>query len=352
MTTWPVHRNGDRNARANRRLAGFGWALCTLLAFVPWLARADGDPDARLPGHVLAALSSASKSAPAGASDTDALTLTFVLRRDDEAGFQRYLADVYDPASSEFHRFLSQDQLAQRFGPSQDAYDAVLAFAGAAHFAVSQRSENRLTLSVRASRADVERALALRIDDYTIDGRNFYANDADPLLPADKQLLTSDYTGSGFDRGHMTRSADRTAGNVDNAITFYLTNVVPQMADLNQGVWAQFENALADSARAGRAVYVITGPLYSRSLPLRFVKDEGKIAIPDSTWKVALIGPRNAGHANRRADRRSRTRRLALFAREIHVGDVYFVSDAHTPFPLGRQAPHGMGDLPQRCWRT
>jgi kumamolisin len=185
MTTWPVHRNGDRNARANRRLAGFGWALCTLLAFVPWLARADSDPGSRLPGHVLAALSSASKSAPAGASDTDALTLTFVLRRDDEAGFQRYLADVYDPASSEFHRFLSQDQLAQRFGPSQDAYDAVLAFAGAAHFAVSQRSENRLTLSVRASRADVERALALRIDDYTIDGRNFYANDADPLLPAE-----------------------------------------------------------------------------------------------------------------------------------------------------------------------
>lgn len=147
---------------------------------------------------------------------------------------------------------------------------------------------------------------------YELDARQMVAGQdrcncftADPLLPADKQLLTSDYTGSGFDRGHMTRSADRTAGNVDNAITFYLTNVVPQMADLNQGVWAQFENALADSARAGRAVYVITGPLYSRSLPLRFVKDEGKIAIPDSTWKVALIGPRNAGNPFGRADVRS-----------------------------------------------
>ena len=124
---------------------------------------------------------------------------------------------------------------------------------------------------------------------------------ADPTLPADKQIFTSDYTNGGFDRGHMTRSADRTAGNVDNAITFYLTNVVPQMGDLNQGVWARFENKLADSARAGRAVYIITGPLYSRAHGLTFLKNEGKVAIPDSTWKVALIGPRTGGNPFTRA---------------------------------------------------
>lgn len=117
---------------------------------------------------------------------------------------------------------------------------------------------------------------------------------ADPNLPADKQIFTSDYTSGGFDRGHMARSADRTAANVDNATTYYLTNVVPQMADLNQGVWAAFENFLADSAKAGRAVYIITGPLYSRGKALSFLKNEGKVAIPDSTWKVAFIGPRSA----------------------------------------------------------
>lgn len=119
---------------------------------------------------------------------------------------------------------------------------------------------------------------------------------ADPLLPPDKQIFTSDYTNGNFDRGHMARSADRTAANVDNAASFYLTNIVPQMGDLNQGVWAQFENALGDSAKVGgRAVYIITGPLYSRSHGLTFLKNEGKVAIPDSTWKVALIGPRAGG---------------------------------------------------------
>jgi len=119
---------------------------------------------------------------------------------------------------------------------------------------------------------------------------------ADPLLPANKQILTSDYTNGGFDRGHMTRSADRTTANVDNASTFYLTNIVPQQGDLNQGVWAQFENALGDSAtKGGRAVYIITGPIYSPTHPLVFLKNEGKVAVPDSTWKVALIGPRTGG---------------------------------------------------------
>jgi chitodextrinase len=83
--------------------------------------------------------------------------------------------------------------------------------------------------------------------------------------------------------------------NVDNATTFYLTNIVPQQADLNQGVWAQFENALADSGRAGRAVYIVTGPIYSPSHAPVFLKNEGKVAVPDSTWKVALIGPMNSG---------------------------------------------------------
>ena len=137
---------------------------------------------------------------------------------------------------------------------------------------------------------------------YELDARQMVAGQdrcncftADPNIPIAKQIFTSDYTNGGFDRGHMTRSADRTAGNTDNAATFYLTNVVPQQADLNQGVWAQFENTLADSARLGRAVYIVTGPLYSRSLSLQFVKNEGKVAIPDSTWKIAVIGPDPAG---------------------------------------------------------
>ncbi len=126
---------------------------------------------------------------------------------------------------------------------------------------------------------------------------------ADPSLPIAAQILTSDYTTGGFDRGHMTRSFDRTVANVDNANTFYLTNVVPQMADLNQGVWASFENALGDSARlGGRAVYIITGPLYAAGATPRWLRNLNKVQIPDSTWKVAFIGPYTPGNPFTRAN--------------------------------------------------
>ena len=53
----------------------------------------------------------------------DALTSTLVLRRDDEAGFRRYL---HDPASPHYRYFLGAAQLADRFGPAPAGVATVL----------------------------------------------------------------------------------------------------------------------------------------------------------------------------------------------------------------------------------
>ena len=124
----------------------------------------------------------------------------------------------------------------------------------------------------------------------------------DPDLPASfTHLTTQDYTGAGaaagfgIDRGHMTRSFDRTTSSLDNAHTFLLSNVVPQASDLNQGPWAIFENFLGDLATSqNKEVYIITGPAGSQGT----VKNEGKIVIPTSTWKVAVIMDRDHGLAD------------------------------------------------------
>lgn len=121
----------------------------------------------------------------------------------------------------------------------------------------------------------------------------------DPDLPASfTHLTTQDYTGAGaaagfgIDRGHMTRSFDRTSSSLDNAHTFLLSNVVPQASDLNQGPWAQFEDFLGDLAmNQNKEVRIITGPAGSQGT----VKNEGKIVIPASTWKVAVIMDRSHG---------------------------------------------------------
>jgi DNA/RNA endonuclease G (NUC1) len=121
----------------------------------------------------------------------------------------------------------------------------------------------------------------------------------DPSLPPDfAHLTTADYTGAGaaagylIDRGHLARSFDRTSGNLDNARTYYLSNIIPQAADLNQGPWAVMENYLGDLARnQNKEVYIVAGVAGVKGT----VKGEDKITIPAQVWKVALILPRDAG---------------------------------------------------------
>lgn len=143
---------------------------------------------------------------------------------------------------------------------------------------------------------------------YDLDATHFGAEDrcdcftADPALPASfPHLTTADYTGAGtfhgygIDRGHMTRSFDRTSASLDNAVTYLFTNVVPQAADLNQGPWAILENELGDFARnQNKEVYIINGVAGNKGT----LKNEGKIVIPTSTWKVAVILPRDHGLAD------------------------------------------------------
>ncbi|MCC7051842.1 MAG: DNA/RNA non-specific endonuclease [Gemmatimonadaceae bacterium] len=126
---------------------------------------------------------------------------------------------------------------------------------------------------------------------------NCFTNDPAVIAAGFPVIKTSDYTNGGFDRGHMMRSADRTVTNFENATTFYLSNVVPQQADLNQGVWATQEIFIADLARvSNKELYIITGPAFTG--PARYIKDEGKIRIPDFTWKIVVAMDRGKGVAD------------------------------------------------------
>jgi DNA/RNA endonuclease G (NUC1) len=124
----------------------------------------------------------------------------------------------------------------------------------------------------------------------------------DPALPATfTHLTTADYTGAGafagygIDRGHMARSFDFTSGSLDNARSYYLSNIIPQAAAVNQGPWKLLEDSLGNLARfAGKEVYIIDGVAGSKGT----VKDEGKIVIPATVWKVALVLPVNRGIAD------------------------------------------------------
>src|SRR4051812_12982778 len=85
------------------------------------------EPVVRIPGHVLPALTQATRLDGGGVVATDldqSITITLTLNRADQPGFEQYLASVQTPGAPGFQRFVTLDQLTQRFGPTQQAYDA------------------------------------------------------------------------------------------------------------------------------------------------------------------------------------------------------------------------------------
>jgi len=121
---------------------------------------------------------------------------------------------------------------------------------------------------------------------------------ADATLPNDVyHVVDFDYRNGGYDRGHMVQSESRTTTDQENATTFLLTNILPQGAENNQGPWSKFENYLNDLVRlSGKEIYVVAGGEYAANPGT--LKNEGKVAIPDYTWKVAVIMDAGEGLAD------------------------------------------------------
>lgn len=172
----------------------------------------------RLPGHVLAALDSARPLARLGPlegpADEEPLTLTVLLRRDDAAGFARYLASVQDPASPQFRRYQSPLALSDRFGPSRSRHERVVDHFRRHGFTVVDPAPNRLTVTVRGTRRAAEAALAVDIRDFRIGDVAFRANVDDPALPA--RLASSVESISGLSNLATPRHAVRSVSDAQN----------------------------------------------------------------------------------------------------------------------------------------
>ncbi len=104
------------------------------------------------------------------------------------------------------------------------------------------------------------------------------------LPPGWYQVKPADYTNSGYDRGHMAPSADRTATEHDNAAVFLMTNIVPQAPDNNQGPWVQLEEYCRDLARSGKELYIVSGVSGTQD-----VLPKGKVRVPARVWKVVVV---------------------------------------------------------------
>ena len=106
----------------------------------------------------------------------------------------------------------------------------------------------------------------------------------DPSVVTGSAHLT-DYRNSGYDRGHLIPSADRTSSVELNDATFLLSNMSPQIHRFNAGLWLKAEDAVRDAARKYGTLYVTTGPVFTDGMK---TIGECDVAVPESFYKVLL----------------------------------------------------------------
>jgi len=120
------------------------------------------------------------------------LTLSISLPLRNPEALTQLLADLYNPASPRYRQFLTPEQFALRFGPSEQDYQTLIDYAQAQGFTIVHKHANRTRLTVHAPVANVERALGvtLRTYQHPTENRLFHAPDADPSIAIPTRILS------------------------------------------------------------------------------------------------------------------------------------------------------------------
>lgn len=111
---------------------------------------------------------------------------------------------------------------------------------------------------------------------------------SDKRIEEDYRVSHSDYSSTGFDRGHLAPAADFSWSRDGIETTFYTTNISPQEPRFNRGIWKHLETAVRGWAVQYEHLYVVTGPILTERAKKRFPKEKNYIAVPRRYYKVLL----------------------------------------------------------------
>jgi endonuclease G len=130
------------------------------------------------------------------------------------------------------------------------------------------------------------------------------------------------YGNSGFDKGHICPSKDRSRRSKGQKNTFKTTNCFPQAPAVNRGPWNQHEEYRRDKAAEGKELYVVAGPAgrgglgdkgfrqsLGRTRPeWEHTKQPGSgFDVPAWCWAVALVLDDKEGNDLKRVGRKTPT---------------------------------------------
>lgn len=120
-----------------------------------------------------------------------------------------------------------------------------------------------------------------RLDENWAERPNTFRPDQDVRT---ESATPRDYSGSGYDKGHLCPAADMAFNEKAIDESFFMSNISPQVPGFNVGIWRELEELTRDWARRFKHLYVVTGPV---------LKGGGlgqigfsKVTVPASFYKV------------------------------------------------------------------
>jgi kumamolisin len=128
------------------------------------------------------------------------LNLAIGLPLRNRAALSNFLEQVYDPASTNFHHYLTPDQFTEQFSPSLSDYQLVQDFARSNGLAITQTYSNRQLVDVTGSVSNIEKAfhINLLVYQHPAEPRKFFAPDTEPSVDSALPILSvsglSDFT--------------------------------------------------------------------------------------------------------------------------------------------------------------
>lgn len=104
----------------------------------------------------------------------------------------------------------------------------------------------------------------------------------DKMVPSGS-AKTSDYTKSGYDRGHLCPAADMDFSRIAMEESFLMSNISPQAPEFNRGIWKDLETEVRNWAKKEHKILVVTGPVFNEN---KGTIGEDKVVVPGSFFKI------------------------------------------------------------------
>jgi hypothetical protein len=225
---------------------------------------------------------------PHEASDTLRLTVGLKLRH--VAELKHFLQAVQNPASPQYHQFLTPQEFTARFGPGKAQVARLEDFLKARGITVENVSPDRMLIHTKATTAVYAHAFGIQINDYTLDGRRFYSTIESPKLP--REIAAQVQNIMGLNHGVLMRPLHQVEfmEQGKDAITYAAPPTTTLAYNPHQVATAYEWPDITDTKNgAGVTIAILTAAssgLASNSSYRTFWHDYG---LPDHTVKVIPI---------------------------------------------------------------